>query len=332
MPQAYEAHNFNHAPEVIILVASLLSFLVCGAIIFYIAYYYNSGEKIDEQLIIARNSLSSSSSSGERRKTTHGEDESVIEISEHLSVSKHPKTNEERRELFLALSDLQSRKITTIREEKDDGDEEENEEGHSGVLPSVHSCSSSPSIQYVDGQLIVRKKRNLGDTDELHDDDMQQFAGLLSKSSSTSSMLSQQSINTPSSSSMRSSKRNGKYPKYHPNSHLTPHYLHLLSLQLLQHHQSPMSRHFPPQVYCNDLSAEDEKEEEERMKVLIQSKAIPQQVSQNLLVSMMEDHRILDNPSNNATIASSLLDYTHPLDGASIFPDIHLPDEKLYDV
>jgi hypothetical protein len=333
MPQAYEGHNFNHALEVIILVASVISFLVSAAIIFYIAYYYKSDEKTDAQLIIRRSSLSSSSSSGELGIIKPGEDESVIEISEHLSFSKHPKTVQERRQLFLALSDLRSRKITTIREEGDDGDEE-NEEEHWGELPSVHSsCSSSPSIRYVDGQLVVRKKRNLGDSNEFNGEDMT-IPGL-SKSSSASSHLSQQSLNTPSSScsSIRSTKRNGKYSKYRPNSNLTPQYLHLLSLQLLQQNQSPMSRHFPPQVYCNDLSAEDEKEEEERMRILLQSKEIPHQVSENRSVPMIEDQRIPDHHSNVAAIAKSLIDPdTRPLHCTSTFPDIYLPDEELYDV
>jgi hypothetical protein len=303
MPQAYEGHNFHHALEVIILVASIISFLVSAAIIVYIAYNYKSGEKIDAQLIIRRSSLSSSSSSGKLGIIKPGEDESVIEISEHLSFSKHPKTVQERRQLFLALSDLQSRKITTIREERDDGDEE-NEEEDSGELPSVHSSySSSPSIRYVDGHLVVRKKRNLGDTNELNGEDMLTIPGL-SKSSSASSYISQQSLNTPSSScsSIRSTKRKGKYPKYRPNFHLTPQYLHLLSLQLLQQNQSPMNRHFPPQVYCKDLSAEDEKEEEERMRILLQSK------------------ETLFDPA------------TRPSDCTSTFPDICLPDEELYDV
>jgi hypothetical protein len=131
--------NRDHAgsgqplPELIIMVISIVILIICAAVVSFWAYYYSNED--DEQALPL-------SIPGKGKDTS-------IEVGDHLSISR-PRTNSERRRLFLALSRLECRKITTIPE----GDEEnESDSTHSSTTPSRgilrHSRNLSDSSIYI---------------------------------------------------------------------------------------------------------------------------------------------------------------------------------------
>lgn len=154
MPEAEADRIYDHEVsstiEIIVIVASSIYLLVNIALLCYMGVRFEASEDREQLLMNRTNSV------------VPTEEDGPIE----RSVSM---TNRQKRELFLALSRLENRKITMIPEEKEN-DEEESYRGFERELSvssdddsssDVESRVVDPPISYINFKNLRSRGRNL---------------------------------------------------------------------------------------------------------------------------------------------------------------------------